>query len=136
MGSTFLLEYEGLATAAARCAEAQRLEHRCCLAVLWRPLMAWAQQGQLVHIFVGHLAFTGTEQDVRALVAAYGGVARVNRITDRATGRLGGLGFVERADANAARAASTALPGRERAGRALNVNAARPRDARSAGGWG
>jgi RNA recognition motif-containing protein len=104
------------------------------LSVLWLPLMALAQKGYLVNIFVGNLAFTVTEQDVRELFAAYGVVDRVNLITDRETGRLRGFGFVEMADTKAARAAITALNGREMAGRALNVNEARPRDERPSGG--
>ena len=71
--------------------------------------MALVQKEPLVNIFVGNLAFTVTEQDVRDLFAAYGVVDRVNLITDRETGRLRGFGFVEMADANAARAAITAL---------------------------
>jgi RNA recognition motif-containing protein len=108
--------------------------HRFFFSVLWLPLMALAQKEPLVNIFVGNLAFTVTEQDVRELFAKYGVVDRVNLITDRETERLRGFGFVEMADANAARAAITALNGREMAGRALNVNEAKPREDRSSGG--
>ena len=87
-----------------------------------------------MQIFVGNLAFTVTEQDVRELFAPYGVITRINLITDRETGRLRGFGFVEMADANAARAAITALNGREMAGQALNVNEAKPREDRSSGG--
>jgi cold-inducible RNA-binding protein len=89
-----------------------------------------------VQIFVGNLAFTVTEQDVRELFAPYGVVDRINLITDRETGRLRGFGFVEMADDQAAQSAITALHGQELAGRALNVNAARPRDERRPSGGG
>jgi RNA recognition motif-containing protein len=64
--------------------------------------MAVAQKGPPVHIFLGHLAFTVTEQDVRALFAPYGVVNRINLMTDRGTGRPRGFGFVEMADDTAA----------------------------------
>jgi len=51
------------------------------LAVWWRPRMAEAQKGHPVQIFVGNLAFTVTEQDVRELFAPYGVVDRINLIT-------------------------------------------------------
>jgi cold-inducible RNA-binding protein len=81
-----------------------------------------------VQIFIGNLAFTVTEQYVRELFAPYGVVTRINLITDRETGRLRGFGFVEMADDHAAQAAITALHGKDLAGRALNVNEARPRE--------
>jgi RNA recognition motif-containing protein len=99
-------------------------------------MMPWAQKGYPVQIFVGNLAFTVTEQDVRELFAPYGVVDRVNLITDRETGRLRGFGFVEMADDQAAREAMTALNGKELAGRALNVNEARPREERRPSGGG
>jgi len=98
--------------------------------------MAEAQKGHPVQIFVGNLAFTVTEQDVRELFAPYGVVDRINLITDRETGRPRGFGFVEMADDKAAQAAITALNGQELAGRALNVNEARQREERRPSGGG
>ena len=89
-----------------------------------------------MQIFVGNLAFTVTEQDVRDLFAPYGVVDRINLITDRETGRLRGFGFVEMADDTAAQAAIAALHGQELAGRVFNVHAARPRDERRPSGGG
>jgi RNA recognition motif-containing protein len=103
------------------------LESRFVLAVLGLPRMAVAQKGPPVHIFLGNFAFTVTEQDVRDLFAPYGVVDRIHLMTDRETGRPRGFGFVEMADDTAAQAAMAALHGQELAGRALNVNAARPR---------
>ena len=93
-------------------------------------MMTWAQKGYPVQIFVGNLAFTATEQDVRELFAPYGVVDRINIITDRETGRPRGFGFVEMADDHAAQQAIRALNGKELAGRALNVNEARQREER------
>ena len=40
-----------------------------------------------MHIFVGNLAFTTTEQELRACFEAYGTVETVRMMTDRDTGR-------------------------------------------------
>jgi RNA recognition motif-containing protein len=83
-----------------------------------------------VNIFVGNLAFAATDQDVRQLFAQYGEVDTVNIITDRETGRARGFGFVEMPNSREAHAAIQALQGKELAGRALNVNEAKPREPR------
>ena len=83
-----------------------------------------------MNIFVGNMAFSVTEQDLRELFAPYGVVDRINIITDRETGRPRGFGFVEMADDRAAQAAITGLHGKEVAGRTLNVNEARQREER------
>jgi len=88
------------------------------------------QKEHPVNIFVGNLAFTVTEQDLRELFAPYGVVDRINLITDRETGRPRGFGFVEMADDKAAQSAMTGLQGKELAGRALNINEARQREER------
>jgi RNA recognition motif-containing protein len=87
-------------------------------------------------MFLGNLAFTVTEQDVRELFAPYGEVERITLMTDRETGRPRGFGFVEMADDTAAQAAIAALHGYELVGRAFNVNTARPRDERCPSGGG
>ena len=80
-----------------------------------------------MHIFVGHLACTTTEQDLRQLFEPYGTVDTVRMMTDRETGRSRGFGFVEMPDGHAAQTAIDTLNGTSLAGRALTVNAARPR---------
>ena len=80
-----------------------------------------------MNIFVGNLAFSATDDDLRQLFEQYGAVDKVNIITDRETGRSRGFGFVEMSDSNAAKAAIEGLQGHELAGRALNVNEAKPR---------
>jgi RNA recognition motif-containing protein len=88
------------------------------------------------NIFVGNLSFGATEASVRPLFEAYGTVDRVSIVTDRDTGQARGFGFVEMSvDAEADRAIA-GLNGRDLDGRALNVNEARPKTERSAGGGG
>jgi cold-inducible RNA-binding protein len=83
-----------------------------------------------VNIFVGNLAFTATEDDLRQLFEQYGAVDKVNFITDRDTGRARGFGFVEMPDSRAAQSAIQGLQGKDLAGRALTVNEAKPREPR------
>jgi hypothetical protein len=80
-----------------------------------------------MNIFIGNLAFTTTEDDLRQLFATYGHVARVQILQDRATGRSRGFGFVEMSDTTEAQAAIDELHGRELGGRTLTVSEARPR---------
>jgi RNA recognition motif-containing protein len=83
-----------------------------------------------VNIFVGNLAFSTTEHDLRQLFEPYGVVETINVITDRDTGRSRGFGFVEMPESRAAQAAIQGLQGTTLAGRALNVNEAKPREPR------
>lgn len=85
-------------------------------------------------IFVGNLSYDATEDSVRSLFETYGSVNRVSLITDRDTGRAKGFGFVEMSVNAEANQAIEGLNGRDVAGRALNVNEARPREDR--GGFG
>ena len=77
-------------------------------------------------IYVGNLAFSSTEDEVRKAFEEYGEVQSIALITDRDTGRPRGFGFVEM-ESEAADAAITGLNGRDLGGRDLNVNEARPR---------
>src|SRR4029434_10855002 len=83
-----------------------------------------------VNIFVGNLAFTTTEQDLRQRFEPYRSVETIRIMTDRETGRSRGFGFVEMPDSRAAQTAIDALNGTSLAGRALTVNEARPRESR------
>ena len=85
-----------------------------------------------MNIFVGNLAFSATDHDLRQLFEPYGVVDKVNIITDRDTGRSRGFGFVEMPDSAAAKAAIQGLQGHQLDGRALNVNEAKPREPRPA----
>jgi RNA recognition motif-containing protein len=81
-----------------------------------------------MRIFVGSLALTTTEAELRQLFTYYGQVERVQILTDRETGRSRGFGFIEMPDATAAQAAVEGLNGRSLEGRFLTVNEARPRE--------
>ena len=83
-----------------------------------------------MNIFVGNLAFSATEQDVRQLFEPYGAVDRINIITDRDTGSPRGFGFVDMPDSRAAQSAMQGLQGKELDGRTLTVNEAKPREPR------
>ena len=81
-----------------------------------------------MNIYVGNLSFGSSENDLRTEFEAYGEVTSVKIITDRETGRSRGFAFVEMAEDGAAQTAIDALNGKEIDGRAVNVNAARPRE--------
>jgi RNA recognition motif-containing protein len=80
-----------------------------------------------VNIYVGNLAYTATEDDLRGLFEQYGAVDQIRLITDQYTGRAKGFGFVEMADSRAAQSAIAGLNGTDLNGRALAVNEAKPR---------
>ena len=85
-------------------------------------------------IFIGNLSFSVTEAALQWLFEAYGSVASVNIVTDRDSGQPRGFGFVEMTtDAEAAKAIN-GLNGKVLKGRTLNVNEARPKAERPAGG--
>jgi cold-inducible RNA-binding protein len=90
----------------------------------------------MTNIFVGNLSYQTTQADLQAAFEVYGGVERVNIVTDRDTGQPRGFAFVEMADSQAAQTAISQLNGAEFHGRALNVNEARPRPTGGGGGFG
>jgi RNA recognition motif-containing protein len=96
----------------------------------WRSLSRFVVEDHSVNIYVGNLAFSATEDDVRQLFEQYGAVDKVNIITDRYTGQSRGFGFVEMPDRRAAESAMQGLQGTALAGRALTVNEAKPREPR------
>jgi len=81
-------------------------------------------------IYVGNIAFSASEDDVRDLFSQFGEVMSVKFINDRETGRFRGFGFVEMDD-SAAREAVAALNGKDLKGRALKVNEAQEREQRA-----
>ena len=88
------------------------------------------------NIFVGNLSYGATEDALRSLFEAYGAVDRVSLVTDRDSGQPRGFGFVEMPVNSEGDMAIAELNGRELDGRAMNVNEARPREARTGGGGG
>lgn len=83
-----------------------------------------------MEIFVGNLAFTATEAEVRQVFEAYGVDERVNLPQERETGRPRGFGFVTMPNAPEAQAAIDGLNGANLGGRMLTINEARAREDR------
>jgi len=83
-----------------------------------------------MNIYVGNLAFSTTDHDLRQLFEPYGVVDEIRVITDRDTGRSKGFGFVEMHDGTAARTAITKFQVQAMEGRTLTVNEAKPREPR------
>ena len=80
-------------------------------------------------LYVGNLSFDTTGADLEALFSQVGTCESVSVVTDRATGRSRGFGFVEMSSAGEAQKAVAELNGRELQGRKLNVSEARERSA-------
>ena len=89
-----------------------------------------------MNIYVGNLSYEVTEDDLRQAFEAFGRVETTKIITDMASGRSKGFGFVEMPDNSEAQAAINGLKDKELKGRALNVNEARPRPEGGGGGGG
>jgi RNA recognition motif-containing protein len=89
-----------------------------------------------VNIYVGNLAYSTTEEELKEAFEAYGQVTSVNIIKDQYSNQSKGFGFVEMADAAAAQAAISGLNGKEVHGRTLAVNKARARADKGRGGFG
>jgi RNA recognition motif-containing protein len=89
-----------------------------------------------VNIYVGNLSREVTEEDLRQAFAAFGTVATVSIIKDRATGEARGFGFVEMPTRTEAQSAISGLEGKDLKGRALTVSEAKPRTDRRGGGGG
>lgn len=86
-------------------------------------------------LYVGNLPYTLRDDDLQQHFAAYGQVSSAKVMVDRETGRSKGFGFVEMGSSDEAQAAIRGMHGQSLGGRALVVNAARPREERS-GGFG
>ena len=89
-----------------------------------------------MNIYVGNLAYSVTEDDLRGAFSEFGEVTSVSVITDKYSGQSKGFGFVEMADNAEADAAIKALNETALNGRNIKVNQARPRDDRPSRGGG
>jgi RNA recognition motif-containing protein len=87
-----------------------------------------------MNIYVGNLAYTVTEDQLRAAFAQFGEVSSCNVITDKFTDQSKGFGFVEMTNDDEADAAIKALNDTALNGRNIRVNQARPRPERQSRG--
>ena len=90
----------------------------------------------MTKIYVGNLAYTATEDDIRQAFEPYGNVSAVDVIMDRETGRSRGFAFVEMPDGGEAKQAIDNVNLAEIAGRKVTVNEARPKTDRGGRGGG
>lgn len=87
-------------------------------------------------LYVGNLSYETTEDELQKLFVEVGPVVSVTIITDRASGRSKGFGFVEMETEQAAQEAIERLNDYELNQRTLTVSEARPPRERSSGGGG
>ncbi|MHB8880345.1 MAG: RNA recognition motif domain-containing protein [Thermodesulfovibrionales bacterium] len=87
-------------------------------------------------LYIGNISFKATEDDIRNLFTQAGEVLSANLITDTATGRLRGFGFVEMANEEAAQQAITLFNGKQFMERAIVVNEAKPQEKKEHRGGG
>jgi RNA recognition motif-containing protein len=85
-------------------------------------------------LYVGNFSFDTTERSLRELFEPFGTVTEVKLITDRETGEPRGFGFVTMGNVAEGNAAIKGLDGKDKGGRSLKVNEARPKDDRGGGG--
>lgn len=88
----------------------------------------------MTKLYVGNLPYTTSEDDLKDLFKDYGTVLSATLISDRATGRSKGFGFVELEDDSKAQEAITALDKTNMGDRTIFVSVARPREERPQGG--
>ena len=87
-----------------------------------------------MNIYIGNLAYTVTEDDLRDAFSEFGEVAKASIINDKFSGRSKGFGFVEMSDDSSADNAIEKGNGAELNGRMINVSEARPQAPREGGG--
>jgi len=81
-------------------------------------------------LYVGGLAYSVNDDQLREMFAALGTVVSAQVIVDRFTNQSKGFGFVEMSTEAEAQQAIKELNGKDMGGRPLMVNAARPREER------
>ena len=87
-------------------------------------------------LYVGNLTYQVGSSDLEQLFSTFGDVQSAQVIEDRDTSRSKGFGFVEMGSEAEAQAAIQGLHDQDHNGRRLTVNEAKPREARTGGGYG
>ena len=85
-----------------------------------------------MNLYVGNLAYSTTEDELRTAFTEFGEVAKVSLITDKFSGDSKGFAFVEMAENTDGDGAIKGLNGTDMGGRAIKVNQAKPRAERPA----
>ncbi len=83
-----------------------------------------------MNIYVGNLAYTVTEDDLKEAFSEFGEISSVRLVTDKFSGKSKGFGFIEMPDNSEAEAAMGALNESSFKGRDIKVNQAKPREDR------
>ena len=81
-----------------------------------------------MNIYVGNLAYSVTDEQLRSAFSQFGKVSKASVIMDRVNNRSKGFAFVEMDDSTEGKSAIAALNGNEIDGRAWKVNEAKPRE--------
>lgn len=89
-----------------------------------------------VKLYVGNLSYETTEDELRNLFTQVGTVNEVALIKDRDTGSSKGFAFITMSTQDEAKKAIEQFNGQSLGNRELTVNAARPREERTGGGYG
>lgn len=87
-------------------------------------------------LYVGNLAYSTSEAELRTLFAQAGTVTDVALIKDRDSGQSKGFGFVTMGTQAETQQAISLFNGKEVGGRAITVNIAKPREERGGSGGG
>ena len=87
-------------------------------------------------LYVGNLAYSTTEDDLKEAFAKIGEVASVKLIIDQVSGRSKGFGFVEMANDEDGDKAISSLNGTNVQERSITVSEARPQKERGRSGGG
>ena len=84
-------------------------------------------------LFVGGLSWDTTDDGLRQAFVSYGEITEVKVITDRATGRSRGFGFVTFAQDDDAKTAISKMDGTNLDGKTIKVNEAQEKSSRGGG---
>ena len=94
------------------------------------PIEGKGKKLMSMKLHIGNLSFDTSSDELQTLFAQAGTVESVSLIEDRETGRSRGFGFIEMSTKEEGAAAIEKFNGQELGGRALKVNAAKPRENR------
>ena len=87
-------------------------------------------------LYVGNLSYGTDSAILKDAFTEFGAVEEAVVIMDRDTGRSKGFGFVTMTNDEEAKAAMTAMDGKDVDGRTIKVNEAKPMERRNTGGFG